>query len=91
LHDALFCALSHVHDRLIDDDREIVYAAQEIVVVLDRLERMHTGAAAELHEGIGDGIELVDRLQFSRKPVTGQVHLAAPAERVVGQAVLADQ
>ena len=89
LHDALLRTLPHVHNRLIDDDREIIDTAKEIVVVLHRFERMHAGAAAKLHEGGGDRVELVDRLQFARKPVTGQVHLAAPAEGVVGETVLA--
>ena len=71
-----------------DDDGELVGAAQEIVVVLNRFEWMCTGATAELHERTGQRIELVDRLQVKRELIAFQGLFPVDAKQVVAQLIL---
>ena len=52
LGDALLDTLLHIRDDLVDVDRELVRAAQEIFVVLDGLERVRARPATQLHKEI---------------------------------------
>ena len=83
--------LAHVHDGLVRPGDETLEALQELVVVLHRLERLDAVAGAELGEGVGDGIELVERDEVIRVAVTLDLAFAGRLEDLVGEQVLALQ
>ncbi len=88
LHDPLPHSLSHVLDHLVDAGDSLVGATQEILVVLDRIERVDAGAAAELHEEVHHVVELVERLQVAGKLLAFERLLPRDAEDVVAEPVL---
>ncbi len=81
-------ALAHVDDGLVGPGDEPVDALQEVLVVLDRLERLDPAARAELHEAVRHRVELVERDEPRGIAETLDLDLAAGLEDVVRDQVL---